>query len=500
MSRQLDKQKEKIKTNRRVVDKRNKSLKKISITSTVLFIVVILAFNIIFDQLLGDKLKWDWTTGDQYSIGDVSKQILSEMDKEVEIVGLFNENTTQQYQRIMPMLEMYANQSAGKIKVRYVDPDRFPNIMKDVDPTGNLKPEANEFVVMCSDTSKAKRVGYYDIFDIGYDASYNTVLNGVTAEQSFTGAINYVVSETTPVVYFTTGHGEADFQSEFTIIASLLQNNNFEVKTLDLFGLNAIPEDCSVMIMLAPEQDISEDTSRVIATYLQRGGSLMFIADYSPRSFPEMNKLLVDYNIEIGDTRLREGDTDHRYQDDPYIIRAIAPVSTVTEKEVDGFTLADNARGMNVLANVKDWIRVEPVLTTSDQGFAETAGDPEQSSEAGRKQIVLLSENSGYINQADTKQSAKVMLVGSTSLFSDKILSTYGSQLYNVGLFYYSVQFLSNTSEEASLYIPPKEPVSYTVSKGSASTNVFVAVLVTLIIPGLLLLTALVVYRKRKHL
>ena len=254
------------------------------------------------------------------------------------------------------------------------------------------------------------------------------------------------------------------------------------------------------MIMLAPEQDISEDTSRVIATYLQRGGSLMFIADYSPRSFPEMNKLLVDYNIEIGDTRLREGDTDHRYQDDPYIIRAIAPVSTVTEKEVDGFTLADNARGMNILANVKDWIRVEPVLTTSDQGFAETAGDPEQSSEAGRKQIVLLSENSGYINQADTKQSAKVMLVGSTSLFSDKILSTYGSQLYNVGLFYYSVQFLSNTSEEASLYIPPKEPVSYTVSKGSASTNVFVAVLVTLIIPGLLLLTALVVYRKRKHL
>src|SRR5690554_2040912 len=136
-----DKKTENQNKKKRTVDKRNRSLKQISITSTILFIAVILAFNIIFDQLLGDKLKWDWTTGDQYSIGDVSKQILSEMDKEVEIVGLFNENTTQQYQRIMPMLEMYANQSAGKIKVRYVDPDRFPNIMKDVDPTGNLKPE-----------------------------------------------------------------------------------------------------------------------------------------------------------------------------------------------------------------------------------------------------------------------------------------------------------------------------------------------------------------------
>jgi hypothetical protein len=60
----------------RRVDKRNRSLKTLSITSTILFMVLLLVFNIVFDSLLGDKLKWDWTPGGQYSIGDVTKEIL----------------------------------------------------------------------------------------------------------------------------------------------------------------------------------------------------------------------------------------------------------------------------------------------------------------------------------------------------------------------------------------------------------------------------------------
>lgn len=485
---------------KRVTDKRNRNLKRISITATVLFIAVVLAFNVVFDHFLGDVLKWDWTTGDQFSIGAVSRDILSSLEDPVEVVGLFDEQTTQKYQRIIPMLEDYAAQAKGQLSVRYVDPDRFPNILAELDPTGNLKPTTDEFVIRSEKTGKAKRVGYYDVFDIGYDQNYNTVLNGVTAEQSFTGAINYVTSETTPVVYFTRGQDEADHLADYQIITGFLQNNNVEVETVDLFGLDAIPEDCSVLIMLAPKKDLTEDSRRVVAKYLQTGGSLMFVADYSTVSFPELNQLLIEYNLEVEDTRLREGDPDHRYRDDAYIIRAIAPVSPVTEQEVDGFTLVANARGMGELTNVKNWITISPILTTSDQGFAEAGGQPDASSEAGRKNIILLSENMGFIDQKKVTESAKVMLVGSTAIFSDEILQTYGSQLYNIGLFYYAIQHLANTTEEANIYIPPKEPVSYAVSKGSASLNVFTAVLVTVVLPGLLLLAALMVYRKRKHL
>ena len=55
------------------MDRRNRSLKRISIVSTILVIVVLLAFNILFDRLLGPILKWDWSAGEQYSVGDVTK-------------------------------------------------------------------------------------------------------------------------------------------------------------------------------------------------------------------------------------------------------------------------------------------------------------------------------------------------------------------------------------------------------------------------------------------
>ncbi len=488
------------KKSKRTVDKRNKNLKTISVTSTILFIVILLVLNIVFDSLLGDKLKWDWTKGGQYSIGDVSKEILGSMTKDVEIVGLFDAAADTKYTSIQPMVDEYVKYGNGKVTLRYVNPDITPSILTELDPEGYLDPQADTYVVICKETGKAKNIAYNDIYDVGYDSSYNTVLNGITAEQSITGAIKYVQSETTPVVYFTAGHDELEYSSNYSSLVTILKNNNYEVKDLDLFSLTEIPADCSVIVMASPKKDITTAERKVMSAYLQKGGSLMFITDFNTTAFPELNQLLIDYNLEVSNNKIREGDTDHRLQDDPYVIRAIAPATSITEKEVDGFTLADNARGINELKNTKDWITVESVLTTSDEGYAETNGDSSQASAAGKQNIAMISENKGWVDGTNVTESAKVMLVGSSSIFSDSVLQTYGNNLYNAGLFYYGVQWLSNASEAESLYIESKVPASYSVTKGSSSLNVLTAVVVMLLLPGALLIAALVVYRKRKHL
>ncbi len=485
----------------RAVDKRSRNLKRISIASTILFIVLVLVFNIVFDKVLGQKLKWDWTPGGQYSIGDVSIEILQGLDKQVEVVGLFDANTDTRFQQVSRMLDDYVSRSNGMMSVRYVDPDRTPAILLDIDPEGFLKPETGTFVVYCRDTQKGKNITYYDIYDIGYDQeSYQSYLKGIKAEQSITGAIKYVTSEETPVVYFTTGHDELDYQAYYSTLAVVLENNNYDIQQLDMFSLEAIPQDASVIIMAAPRKDITTAERRLLTSYLRDGGSLMFFTDYSNTSYTELNLLLADYNVEVSDTRLREGDKRYRFQDDAYIMRAIAPQSKVTDIAVDGWTLVDNSRGLNILTNVKEWIEVEPVLTTSEQGFAEEEGDPDKSSAAGKQNIALLVENNGFMDGKSVTQSAKVMLIGSSSIFSDNILQTFGNQLYNTNLFYYSIQYLANMSENESLYIQSKQPISHAVSKGSGNLNVFTAVVVMLLIPGSLLLAAMFVYRRRKHL
>ncbi|HBP37864.1 MAG TPA: hypothetical protein DD640_03830, partial [Clostridiales bacterium] len=248
-----------------------------------------------------------------------------------------------------------------------------------------------------------------------------------------------------------------------------------------------------------PESDITVSEGKVLSAYLKSGGSMLVIAGFSNTRYTNLNTLLTEFNIEISNDKVREGNKNYRYNDVPYTIRGIAPASTISSTAVDGFTLADNVRGINELKIAKEWIKVEPVLTTSDQGIAEIGGDADQSSAAGTQNIGLMCENSGWVDSTTVTQTAKVIVVGSSSLFADTYVQ-YTNQLYNAALFYYGIQWLSNTTEEESLYIKAKEVTSYYVNASKTSVNVFTAVVVMVILPGILLLAALLVYRKRKHL
>lgn len=488
---------------RPAVDRRNKNLKMFSITSTILFLVILLVFNLVFDSLLGSKLKWDWTRGDLYSIGDVSKQILARMDKDVQIIGLFTEASAGDfgYTSILPMLDDYVGNSGGRVSKRFVDPDKTPGILKEIDPNGYAKAGRGSFAVYCQATGKTKTVGYNDIFATSMDyTTYQETLTGITAEQSLTGAIKYVLSATTPVIYFTSGHDELDYETEYSAMVSILRNNNFDVRKLELFNLAEIPADCSTLILADPKKDLTTAESKLIGTYLRSGGGLMVISSYSNVTFPQLNTLLQDYDLELTGNKIREGDKDHRYNDDPYLLRTIAPASTLTTTAIDGFTLADNVRAVSRLSSGKDYITVEPVLTTSAQGFQETNGDPNASSAAGTQLISLISENKGAIDGQTITESARVMVMGSSSIFNSDLVNTFGNNIYNAGLFYFSVRWLANESAADSLYIEAKTPPSYALTSGNTSLNVIVALAVMILIPLFLLILAAMVYRKRRHL
>ena len=279
-----------------------------------------------------------------------------------------------------------------------------------------------------------------------------------------------------------------------------MQYNNFEVKTLDLLSIDRVPEDCSVIIMAEPTKDITTGESNLIGAYLRGGGSLLVLAGFGNAEFPILNQLLAEFNLAISNDRIREGDDRYRHNNDAYQIRAIAPAGMISSSTVDGFTLVENARAMNILSNVKSWVTTEPVLTTSDSGISEIRGDVNQSSGAAKQTIAVLSENKGWYDSQSITQSAKVILIGSSSMLSDTILQAYGNNIYNFGLFYYAVQWLSNAEGEGDLIIEAKQPVSYYLTKGTPSAYNFSAALAFIVIPLGLLAVALVVYRRRKHL
>jgi len=128
----------------------------------------------------------------------------------------------------------------------------------------------------------------------------------------------------------------------------------------------------------------------------------------------------------------------------------------------------------------------------------ETGGDPLASSEAGTQVLAAISTHEGYIDGSTVTDSTRVMVSGSSSMFGDALINQYGSNIYNAGLFFYSIQWLAGSDAADVLYIEAKVPPSFAVAAGNATVNGLVAILAILVIPAILFGLALWVYRRRK--
>lgn len=483
-----------------VIDRRNKSLKMISISSAILFIAIVMVFNIAFDSLLGSKLQWDWSQTDLFSVGDVTKELLKDMGKDVKIIGLYDKGTVSNYSDIEILVDKYAELSGGKVTIQYIDPVKTPSIITKVDPNDILKPEEQDFVVWCESSGKAKVLGMYDFYKIGYNqTTYAQEIQGVTAEEAFSGAIKYVLSETTPVVYMTKGHGEADYSESFSSMITLIQNNNYLVKDLDMLTATEIPDDARLLVMLNPASDINAADKASLDAYLRKGRSLLVMTEFGNASYPVLNSLLADYNIEISNNRIRESDKDRRYQDDAYTFIVDIPSGSIAEQAMESGTLVQNARSIVELNNTKEWIKVEPFLQTSATCLIEENGNPDKAGAEGTATVGLACENSGFVDGDTVVDPARVLVVGSSAFIGDNIIKSFGSQLYNMYGFYYGLNWLVN-SETDSLMITAKELPSYALSGGSNTTFWIATIVCVIVIPLGLLITALVVYRKRKNM
>ena len=194
-----------------------------AIIVTIAVIAIAILLNaIVSTKTIREALKFDFTQEKLYSIGDKTKDLLSSLDKNVIIFGIFDytklgidEAVDPQYQEVVEFLKQYEKNSS-RIEVKYVDPDRNPGFIKEeIDPQGVMDIQKGDFVVKSGDKIKVLTSGaiFKTEFDQYYYTSYKT---GSTAEQAFTGAIKYVIAEDTPKVCFVTGHGEGVLERDYS--------------------------------------------------------------------------------------------------------------------------------------------------------------------------------------------------------------------------------------------------------------------------------------------
>ena len=153
-----------------------------------------------------------------------------------------------------------------------------------------------------------------------YEDSTATTPWGYSGEKAFVKDILAVTRKESPVCCLTVNHGEpfanASEKAEYTAFVQTLENAGYEVRYLDL-AKEEIPEDCRLIVTLAPKSDFSNDPLNESASeikkldaFLEKTYAFLIFADADTPYLANLEEYLEEWGIRFD----RTADLDGAYQ------------------------------------------------------------------------------------------------------------------------------------------------------------------------------------------
>ena len=324
-------------------------------------------------------------------------------------------------------------------------------------------------------------------FDKILVSDYSSYYSGSSSYTSFDGegqlssAVNYVTSDVQKKIYTVTGHGEGSLS---TTITDLMTKNNYTTEELNLLMKDSIPDDCDLLLMDGPTNDLSDDEVSLLSGYLGEGGKVMcLLGDTGLDSLPKLAGLLKDYGIEGADGYI--ADPQRCYQNQPYYI---FPVLNLSGDMADGISsqmvLLMNSRGLTTTDPARDTITTSAFMTTSEQAYAVTEEDQKQ----GTYDLGVVATET---ISSDSKES-RLTVISAGSLIDQQITDAF-SQLENTQVFMNAVT--ANFDGVTNLSIEAK---SLTTEYNTVQHAGGFSILVVFGIPAVVLIGGFVVWFRRR--
>lgn len=363
-----------------------------SVGLTVIVLAVVIVFNLIVGQIPEAYRNIDVSSTKIYDISDTSRNLLGNLDKEVDMTVLAVKDETDE--RIVTFISKYAALS-DEIHVEWVDPVLHPSALTEYDTSEDT------IVISCEETGKTTTVSFGDILVMD---TYSYYYYGTTSYTEFDGdgqltsAVNYVTNETEKTIYQSTGHGEGTLSSTIT---DLMDKNSYTLSEINLLMTDSIPDDCDLFLMYAPSADLTEDETEMLGTYLDNGGKVMILfGETGAAELPNLAGLLEEYGI--GAVEGYIADPARCYQNNYYYIFPELSVSGDMEAGISsGMVLLANVHGLELTDPARDTITTSEFMSSSDQAFAVT----ETTQEQGRYVIGAVAVESAGGKETDTSDS-----------------------------------------------------------------------------------------------
>lgn len=502
---------------------------------TCVTVAIVIVLNLLVSRIVEKyPLKLDLTESGMFEISQESIDYVKGIETEVNFTVLMAESKFQSsnisMKMISELLERYS-QYSDKIHVSYVDPTTNPDVVNTYQAGYSGTLTSGDIIISdAADPTKLRVVKMGSLFS--YDqqkyalyyyygqGSLEDCITGFSGEQNLTAALMYVTdANPVRVAVLATANGEPVYSTvngyALAIFVQTLSQNGYDASNLDIYTDTLDPEAYDLLVLPAPVNDLTATAIDNISAFLYNDGKfgkyLLYFADYTQGSTPNLDELLSTWGIAVTNNIAMEGN-EGAAQQVPILVldeatKTVAsqmvavPVATIAD---DSYTagLANTSlpipsalcRTIDLLWDSQSGGITTSILKTGDSVYLNEMGSDAgkaDRSPAGAQTIMAVSKRQQMID--NIPYASSVMVLGSMRLSDYYIMQD--ASYNNANVLMNAVNTM--TGKGASLIIAEKQLTEQTITITTGELRgieIFIFA-----IPMAVIVTGIVVIVRRKN-
>nr|BAL57221.1 hypothetical conserved protein [uncultured Chloroflexota bacterium]BAL58039.1 hypothetical conserved protein [uncultured Chloroflexota bacterium] len=441
-----------------------------TLVMSLAFVGILIAVNVIAYQ---NQQTWDITEDKQHTLAPETLRALNTLPEPISATAFYSANMAVSAEEARKLLQDFQNNSKGKFSYTFIDPVQNPVAAQEAGITGDGKivlrmGDRKEIVSYASETELVR-----------------AIIRLITPEQR--------------VVYFLTGHGEADpegsSQKSILRAAQALKDKNYTVKTLNLAAQRQIPEDARALVIAGPDKPLLAEEVSLVKSYLENGGALILLQDPLPLThFGDAADPLDDYLRQEWGIVL-DNDLIFDLSSNQPLLAITATYNTEhpVTRGLNMIAILPQARSLSTPTQPEN-VTQTSLVQTARSSWGETdfealknnqARFDEQADIPGPLTLAVAAENS--------KTNGKVVVIGNSSFIQDNFFDSYG----NSDLFLNAVDW---TAQQQNLIdITPRTPRQRTFIIPTQWQWVSIFLASICFLPGLIAIAGIVTWFARRR-
>lgn len=298
----------------------------LSIAIIAVFLACVVAVNIIASVLENKfpSLSVDITSSNMYQLQDDTKKLCKNVNQDIDIYLLSDEDAFTSYDSSFGVayfsqaLQFFKEIAAlnSHITFKFEDTASNPSFAKKYSNLNLTTSGSSTICVIDAGNDRYKGLSMTDFFETENDSSTGyTKIKSSKVEQAVCTAILGLTKENVAKACFVTSSGVNS--SYFSTLKIFLDNQAYSTSTVDLDSNNKVPNDCDILLFVAPTTDISEQALKKVNDYLNtaKKSNKTFVYIPAPAVIdggtPNMDSFLEEQGIKIDNKWIYEEDNDY---------------------------------------------------------------------------------------------------------------------------------------------------------------------------------------------